>query len=207
VNQGLWQHFGVPRAALRRWAVPVAIALICLALGFGEDAARAWGEYRREAIEGGEWWRILSAHFVHLGWGHLWLNLAALLLIAMLLEETLSMTEWVATTLVAALAIDLGLYLWNNDVKWYVGLSGVLHGYVAVAAMRLLEERPGLGIVLGLGIGLKLVWEQAVGPIPFTQASAGGPVVVAAHLYGAAGGVAVAAAGFLLRRGSKKHVL
>ena len=34
-----------------------------------------------------------------------------------------------------------------------------------------------------------------MGPIPFTQASAGGPVVVAAHLYGAAGGVAVAAAG------------
>jgi rhomboid family GlyGly-CTERM serine protease len=206
VNQGLWLHFGPPRVVLRRWVVPVSIALLCLALGFGEDAARAWGEYRREAIAGGEYWRLLSAHFVHLGWGHLWLNLAALLLISMLLEETLSMTEWTVTTLVAALAIDLGLYLWNNDVKWYVGLSGVLHGYVAIGAVRLLGQRPLLGAVLGLGIGLKLIWEQTAGPIPFTQASAGGPVVVAAHLYGAAGGLIVAAPA-LLRRRSKTHAL
>jgi rhomboid family GlyGly-CTERM serine protease len=181
--------------------------MVCLALGFGEDAARSWGEYQREAIAGGEWWRLLSAHFVHLGWGHLWLNLAALLLIAMLLEEMISTAQWLATTLVAALAIDFGLFVWNNDVSWYVGLSGVLHGYVALGAVRFLEERVLLGAVLGIGVALKLVWEQTSGPIPLTQASAGGPVVVAAHLYGAAGGLAVAAGARLLRRRSKTHAL
>lgn len=188
--------------------MPLAIGAACLAFGLFGDAGRAWGQYERAALEGGEAWRLLTAHFVHLGWGHLGLNLLALGLIGLLFEDVLAARDWLAVTIVAALAIDLGLYVWNNDVAWYVGLSGVLHGYVVLGGMLLAAERSRLGAVLVLGVAAKVVWEQLAGAIPFTEASAGGPVVVAAHLYGAVGGTAAGAARLLRnRRLAGRHAL
>jgi rhomboid family GlyGly-CTERM serine protease len=201
VNEGFFRR-------LRAWSVPLGVAAVCLAFGFGGEAARAWAQYDRAGLETGELWRLLTAHVVHLGWSHLWLNVLALALICLLFEDVLSAHEWLATTFVAALAIDLGLYVWNNDVLWYVGLSGVLHGYVAVGAVRLAAERSALGAALVLGVAAKIAWEQAAGPVPFTQSASGGPVVVAAHLYGALGGLAVATATAMLRRhGRHRHAL
>ncbi len=83
---------------------------------------------------------------------------------------------------------------------WYVGLSGVLHGFVAAGALALLLRRQMLGAALAIGLGGKLLFEQIVGPVPFTAESVGGPVVVAAHLYGAAGGLLAEAAAHIVRR-------
>jgi hypothetical protein len=57
--------------------------------------------------------------------------------------------------------------------------------------------------VLALGLGAKLAFEQLVGPVPFTAQSVGGPVVVAAHLYGAVGALLAEAAAQLARRRSR----
>jgi rhomboid family GlyGly-CTERM serine protease len=183
------------------------VAVICLVLGVGGAAARSWGQYERTGIESGELWRLVTAHFVHLGWGHLILNLVALALIALLFDDLLTDVDWIAATLAAALAIDAGLYVWDNDVSWYVGLSGVLHGHVALGALLLTLERSGVGAALALGLIGKIAWEQHAGPIPLTQASAGGPVVVAAHLYGALGGIAAAAVTLARRRVARRHAL
>ena len=185
MNQGL-------RRRLIDWAVPLAIAACCLALGLGGETARAWGRYHREALELGELWRTLTGHLVHLGWGHLWLNLAALLLIAWLFDGLLSWQEWLVSTIAAALVIDLGLFVLDPRVVWYVGLSGVLHAVVAQGAIRLLSERAVFGGVLIAGLVIKVAWEQVSGAMPFSESTSGGPVVVAAHLYGAVTGVAVA---------------
>ncbi len=177
-------------------------------LGAGGDAAREWAQYERAALETGQAWRLLTAHLVHLNWGHVGLNVVALVLIALLFEDLLSPLDWLAATVLAALAIDLGLYVWNNDVQWYVGLSGVLHGYVVLGAAALAGERRGIGVTLALGVAGKLVWEQFAGPLPFTEAQAGGPVVVAAHLYGAAAGALLAAARPFARRvAARRHAL
>lgn len=180
--------------------MPLTVAAVCLALGLLGDAGRTWGQYERGAIEQGEAWRLLTAHLVHLGPGHLVLNLVALGLIGVLFDEVLTAADWLAATVAGALAIDLGLYAWNNDVGWYVGLSGVLHGYVVAGALLLAARQSRLGLALLAGVAAKIAWEQYAGPIPFTQASAGGPVVVAAHLYGAFGGAAAAAIRLALRR-------
>jgi rhomboid family GlyGly-CTERM serine protease len=189
----------------RAWLVPLLIAAACLALSLGGDAARGWGRYDRGALEAGQVWRLLTAHLVHLGWGHLWPNLLALLLICGLVEEFLKPVEWVAVSIVAALGIDAGLYAFDPGVPWYVGLSGVLHGVVACGALMMLRARQyRIGAILALGVAAKLTFEQIQGPLPFTQASAGGAVIVAAHLYGAiSGALAAIAFGFLRRRSSR----
>jgi rhomboid family GlyGly-CTERM serine protease len=169
--------------------VPLLIGASCLALALGGEAARSWASYDRAAVESGQAWRLLTAHLVHLGWGHLWPNLLALLLIGGLLEEFLKPLEWLVASVVTAVAISLGLYVLDPGTQWYVGLSGVLHGLVACGAATMLAARQiRLGGALAAGLALKLVWEQAYGPVPLTAASVGGAVVVAAHLYGAVAG-------------------
>lgn len=199
VNANLFGLVGLA-ANRRRWYVPLAIAALCLALALGGDAARDWASYDRAAIQHGQAWRLVSAHLVHLGWGHLWPNLLALLLIGGLLEEFLKPLEWLVASTVTAVAISAGLYVLDPGIHWYVGLSGVLHGFVACGALLLLlRRRQRIGAALAIGLGAKLAWEHWAGPVPFTAASVGGPVIVAAHLYGAAAGV-VAALAFLGRR-------
>jgi rhomboid family GlyGly-CTERM serine protease len=169
-------------------------------LAFGGDEMREVARYERDAIAGGQIWRLVSGHLVHLGFGHLWPNLAALVVIGALFEDVFRNADWWRLSVVCAAAIDAGLYVLDPDVRWYVGLSGVLHGYVAAGALALMWRREALGFVLAIGLGGKLLYEQVVGPVPFTAESVGGPVVVAAHLYGAAGGLLTEAAAHVIRR-------
>lgn len=195
--------FGVSIRRFRESWVIVALLAVCLLLGLGGDELRDPLRYERAAIDSGEYWRLVSGHLVHLGLGHLWPNLAALAVIGLLFEGVFRNTDWLRIGVASAAAIDLGLYVLEPTVLWYVGLSGVLHGFVAAGALALLLRREMLGAVLGVGLAAKLIFEQLVGPVPFTAASVGGPVVVAAHLYGAVGALLAEAAAQLARRRSR----
>lgn len=195
--------FGVSIRRLRDSWVLVALLALCLLLAAGGDSVRDLGRWQRDAIETGEYWRLISGHLVHLGFGHLWPNLAALAIIGLLFDGVFRNSDWLRIGAASVAAIDVGLYLLDPDVSWYVGLSGVLHGYVAAGALALVVRRERLGVALAAGVAAKLTFEQLVGPVPFTAASVGGPVVVAAHLYGVVGALLAAAAIELVRRRSR----
>jgi len=200
VNKGLLLIVnGVAEWRLERWWIVLAIAAACLVLALGGDEARLWGRYERGALASGEYWRLVTAHLVHLSWGHLWPNLAALTLIGALFERLFDSKDWLAVGLGAAVAIDAGLYLFDPNVQWYVGLSGVLHGFIAGGAFAALLRGQAIGAVLAIGLSAKLIFEQTWGAVPFTAAAMGGPVIVAAHLYGAAGGLLAATSTHFVR--------
>lgn len=167
----------------------VAGVAILVAIGGSTigDALR----YDREEILAGQVWRILTAHLVHLGWSHLLLNLIGLVFIWALFGQALSTRGWVGTFVVCALGVSLGLLAFNPRLGWYVGLSGILHGLFAAGAIaeRHIHRRTYL-IMLGLLLS-KLMWEQFHGPLPGTASTAGGNVIVDAHLYGAITGLVV----------------
>jgi rhomboid family GlyGly-CTERM serine protease len=174
--------------------VPVlAIASIALIFAIGGEEARGALRFERDGLEAGEVWRLLTGHLVHLGWGHLWMNLAALALIRFLVANAFSTADWIRAAVVSALGIDLGLYVLSPDIGWYVGLSGVLHGLLAAGALALLRTQPALGALLGGGLIVKLLLEQTAGPLPLSESTAGGEVLTEAHLYGAAAGAAYGA--------------
>jgi rhomboid family GlyGly-CTERM serine protease len=188
------------RQRLGPWVPVLALATLVLGLGLGGEAARLALRYEREALEAGELWRLFTGHLVHLGWGHLAMNVLALIVIRLLIADALGWIDWVATAVVAALGIAAGLYYFSPGVHWYVGLSGVLHGFIAAGALVLLALSPALGGILGGGLVVKLLLEQAAGPLPLSESAAGGDVIVAAHLYGAAAGAAYGALRSAARR-------
>jgi len=181
----------------------LGLLAVCLLLAAGGAELRDVGRYERAPIENGEYWRLVSGHLVHLGLKHLWPNVAALAILGLLFEDVFGNGDWLRVSAASAAAIDLGLYLFDPAVLWYVGLSGVLHGVVATGALALVVQRQTLGAVLALGLAAKLIFEQVVGPVPFTAESVGGPVVVAAHLYGTIGGILAEAAAQAARRRSR----
>ncbi len=150
-----------------------------------EDALR----YERTAIFAGEAWRLLTGHLAHLGWGHWGLNALGLVLTYFLVGGRFDSAAWAVVVVGSALAIGAGLLAFNPELLWYVGLSGVLHGMLAAGALKGASERHLDSSLLLLLLVAKLSWEQWAGPLPGSEASAGGRVIVDAHLYGAVGGL------------------
>ena len=176
---------------------PDMLAAILVSAGSGllaltGETGRLALRFDRTGLDQGEFWRLLTGHLVHLGWSHYWLNAAALLLLSLLFGRLFPMAGWASITMASVAAIDLGLWFLEPSLGWYVGLSGVLHGFLAAVAIGLFRVRPVVaGIVAGLLLA-KLFYENLLGPMPGSETVSGGNVVVAAHLYGAAGGATAA---------------
>lgn len=166
--------------------VIAGFSLLFMAIG---DPARVLLQYDREAVLAGEIWRLLTAHLVHLGPGHTALNLAALILVFWLLggEFTLGQWAWVSGFTVAMIA--LGFVWLRPELQWYVGLSGVLHGWLAAGATQRLRHGHKDGLILLGAVLLKGFYEQLAGPLPGSELVSGGAVVVDAHWFGIVGGL------------------
>jgi rhomboid family GlyGly-CTERM serine protease len=160
---------------------------LLLALQLFGDAAIHLLRYDRAAITAGEWWRLLTAHLIHLDFRHAVLDLSGLALLWALFARDFRPSVWAAIILVTAAAIDCGLWLRDPGVRWYLGVSGVLHGVLAAAAFARLRRGDFEGWLLAGLLLLKLAYEQTHGALPFAGDM---PVIVDAHLYGALGGLA-----------------
>jgi len=186
----------LPPAVEWRRAWPLwAFMLLIVLLATGGEPVRELLRYERlPVLTGGQWWRLISGHLVHLGWGHAWLNLAALFVGWLLCGDCFSMPRWALLVTLCALGISAGFLLFEPQLVWYVGLSGVLHGLLAAGALAMLRRREPVAWAFAAFLVIKLLWEQWAGPLPFTAESSGGPVVTVAHLYGAVSGPLAGAA-------------
>src|SRR5580658_1492699 len=143
-----------------RWIWLLAILLILDAvLGLG-DISSEFLRYDRSAIAAGGWWRLLTAHTVHLDLHHLILNELGLVLMWSLFAQDYDPIEWCVIVLSGALAISSGLWWLSPRVGWYVGASGVLHSVMGAGAAKHLVERSWDRWILTLGLCAKLAWEQ-----------------------------------------------
>jgi rhomboid family GlyGly-CTERM serine protease len=175
------------------WLVPFILALAALGLLLAGDAGREALRFDRSGIAAGELWRLLTGHIVHLGSSHTLLNLAGLVLVWFLVGRAFNWQQWLWIIAGSIAAIDLGLWFGAQSLQWYVGLSGLLHGMLAAGILAGLAARSGEAVVLAIVVAGKLAWEQFAGPLPGSEASSGGAVIVDAHLYGVIGGALVAA--------------
>ncbi len=174
-----------------------------LALAATGDAGRLALRYERTALAHYQWWRLLSAHLVHLSAWHALLDCAGLALIWSLFAREFSPRRWLAILLAAALAIDAGLWFLTPAVDWYLGASGVLHGALAAGAVAWYRRGDAMGAAVIVLLVAKLIYEQLHGTSVLAQDL---PLVPQAHLYGALGGLVGMLIGARHPRGTPKSL-
>ena len=149
--------------------------------GVGGASLLADGSVSRPAVADGEWWRVLSAGFLHAGFFHLLFNMFALYVLGSLLEPAIGRLRFGALYFVSLLAGSFGALLLEPTAPT-VGASGAIFGLMgaAVVVMRNRGISP-MESGLGLWIGLNLLITFAIPGI-----SIGG------HIGGLIGGVLAA---------------
>lgn len=148
--------------------------------------------YQHDWLKSGEFWRLLTAHWVHINWIHFFLNAAGLLLCVMITAPQWSIKRWIVYQLILALGISLMFSLFNPELDWYVGYSGTLYGVYLLAAVDLYRRDKMIAVLLSAVIVIKIAIEQS-GEINLTTSDIiGSPVIVDAHFYGVLMAISIA---------------
>jgi rhomboid family GlyGly-CTERM serine protease len=193
----------LPPLSHRAWLLLGLAAVGMVLLWLGGEPVRAALRYERAAILDGEVWRLLTGHLVHFDLRHLVLNLAGAGLMVLLFGSGYSARHWLWILAASVVAIDAGFFVLEPQLLWYVGVSGVLHGVLAAGAVSWWRTEPKwMASILTVIVIGKLGWEQMQGGL---QLSGDMPVVVAAHLYGAVGGILAALALIPLQGRANTH--
>jgi membrane associated rhomboid family serine protease len=138
------------------------------------NAGALWGP----RVAAGEWWRLITAGFLHTGLFHVGLNMAALFVFGPPLERVLGRLRYGVLYMTALLAGSLGVMLLSpNSVT--VGASGAIFGLLGALVVAQRAARVSLrssGIIMLIVINLV-----------FTVAVPG--ISIGGHLGGLAGGL------------------
>ena len=164
-------------------AINVGVYLAELALGGSTNGTRNWiydhGVLYGPYVASGDWWRLLTAAFLHYGPLHLGLNMYGLYLAGSLLEHVIGRWRFLLLYIAAGLAGSAGALL-ASYFGGTVGASGAIFG--VFGALFVLERRRHIatgGQIAGI-IVLNLVFTFA-----FPGISIGG------HIGGLIGGAAL----------------
>lgn len=166
-------------------------ALLLAGLGLFAEQVNPWLDYREQAILSGQWWRLLTCHLVHINLWHTGMNLSGFLLCCYFFSDIYSRGVFL-TWLASALPVSFAFLFFDNISGSYVGLSGVLHGWLVLALVAGIRGNPWLhSLVLALVAG-RLTWEQLPGyDVDYLRAYIDARVYVNAHLYGSLAGALI----------------
>jgi rhomboid family GlyGly-CTERM serine protease len=186
-------------AGLRRWPV-VSPLLAGAAVGcYFIPGLAAWLQHDREALLGGQLWRLVTCHWMHWTPAHLWWEAIAFVILGVWCEH-LSRRRWMVLLIAASLLVPLIMWLVLRGVETYRGLSGLnaaLFGLLTVMLIRRnmrLQQRhvaSVIGVAL-LVLTIKTLWDlitQIGDPIASMA-----PVPLA-HLVGGVIGIGIACIG------------
>jgi membrane associated rhomboid family serine protease len=135
-----------------------------------------WGVLNATEVAQGDWYRLLSAAFLHYGPVHLGLNMLALWWIGRPLEDYLGPVRYLLLYLVSGLAGSAGALVVTPNADT-VGASGAIFGLLGAAIVL---ERQGAYVLGGSAMTLLIV------NVAFTFAVPG--ISIGGHLGGLAGG-------------------
>lgn len=107
-------------------------------------------------IRDGEWWRLVTAGFLHYGLLHIGMNMLLLYQLGMLLEPVLGRTRFMLLYLAALLGGSVGALALSPDALTG-GASGAVFGLMAAAAVAMHQRgvnpfRTGIGSTLLLNL-------------------------------------------------------
>jgi membrane associated rhomboid family serine protease len=138
-------------------------------------------------VDGGEWWRPVTAAFLHYGVVHLALNMLSLLVFGSELERLLGRWRYLTVYLVSIIGGAAGIQLFGNPFGQVAGASTAIYGLMGALGVVLVNQKQNLrGLLTLLGINLVISFLPGVSLI--------------GHLGGLVGGAAAAAVLIAARR-------
>jgi membrane associated rhomboid family serine protease len=178
-------------------AVNVLVFLVCLAQGSSLNQVSGslferGALYVHGGLDQGEWWRLITAAFLHANLIHLGMNMVVLWIVGAPVEQAIGRGRFLALYLVSGLAGSAGALVFSPNAVT-VGASGAIFGILG-AALVLESQR---SYVLG-GQALGLIVVNLVLTFAIPNISVGG------HLGGLAGG---ALSMFALSRFGRTHAI
>lgn len=122
-----------------------------------------WGANFRPATLDGEWWRLLTNCFIHIGIFHLLMNMYALLYIGVLLEPHLGRTRFISAYLLTGITASIASLWWHN-LTISAGASGAIFGmygvFLSMLTTNLIEKtaRKELLTSIAVFVGYNLIY-------------------------------------------------
>jgi rhomboid protease GluP len=120
-----------------------------------EDLLR-WGANNGRYTLGGEWWRLITCMFIHIGIIHLALNLYALYTVGIYLEPMLGKTRYVAAYLCTGVYASLTSLFWHGESVVSAGASGAVFGlygvFLALLSTNLIPKKVRSGLLQSIGV-------------------------------------------------------
>jgi rhomboid protease GluP len=150
----------------------------------GTTSLVAWGANYTPLTLGGQWWRLITNTFVHIGILHLLFNMYAFMFIGMLLEPLLGKLKFALAYLFTGILASL-CSLWWHDITISAGASGAIFGmygvFLAMLTTNFIEKNRRKALLTS--IGLFVVYNLAYG----TK----GNIDNAAHIGGLLSGIGI----------------
>jgi rhomboid protease GluP len=111
------------------------------------QALIAWGSNFAPYTSDGQWWRLLTAAFLHGGLTHLLVNMVTLYDIGRLCERLFGSRRFAALYLVSGLLGSAASVWWNPHVN-SVGASGAIFGVLGATFVYMLDKRNGVPVTV-----------------------------------------------------------
>lgn len=175
----------------QHYSAPLGILLCVLCIGLFEHQLINVLIYDNQLIAQGEYWRLITGHFLHSNVNHLLLNGAAIILLWALHGQFYTIKSYLLLFLFCALFTSLALYQFDPNLNRYVGLSGILHGVFVYGACLDIYHREKTGYLLLVGVIIKVIHEQMFGASADLAQLIAANVAINAHLWGAIAGLIV----------------
>jgi membrane associated rhomboid family serine protease len=90
-----------------------------------------------EVANQGEYWRLISSAFLHVGLLHLIVNMIALAIVGPSLERVFGHWRFLALYLLAAFGGSVSVYLFDDQLRAVAGASGAIYGLFAATVVVL----------------------------------------------------------------------
>ncbi|GHF29810.1 rhomboid family intramembrane serine protease [Kitasatospora xanthocidica] len=149
-----------------------------------------------------QWYRLLTATFLHDQWWHIGLNMLVLLVLGPPLEEALGRLRFLALYLVAGLGGSTFAFLVAGDWLRSVGASGAIFGLIGATIVMQLRNRGALAPVMAFLVFNLIVtfsregidWRAHLGGLALGALTAAGLMYAPRERRGLVQGLAVAGA-------------
>jgi rhomboid protease GluP len=117
-----------------------------------------WGSNYGPLTASGDWWRLLTASFLHFGILHLALNMFAFFFIGTYLESTLGKLRYITLYVCCAALAGLASLCWHKEPVNSAGATGVVFGmygaFLALLTMKLISKKTSRLFLLSILIFL-----------------------------------------------------